>query len=163
MEQATLEIDNKQKALDKMLVEMNEKHTPTEDVIHNWLCDQEDEEMFKGILKKGRSIKGAVKYCATQAQKQKTGNVAMIDNETVYAWIRDYFVSNKTKKEKVDARVETSNDAESTKIKENEQENHKKEQKKKEEPVSRKRKTDPRDKKQKSEDKELQLSLFDSL
>lgn len=163
MEQATLELDTKQKAIGKMLVEMNKKHTSTEDVIHNWLCDQEDEDLFKGILKDGRTIKGAVKYCASQAQKQKTGNVAMIDNETVYGWICDYFVSNKTKKEKADARVETSNDAESPKIKENEHKNHKKEQKKKEEPISRKRKTDPRDKKQKSEDKELQLSLFDIL
>lgn len=138
----------KQQGLDKMLKEMNEKHTPTEDVIHNWLCDQEDEELFKGILKEGKTISGAVKYCAAQAQKQKTGNVAMIDDATVFSWIRKYFVSEKVKEEKVNARVEVSQETKTEEVAV---------------PATRKRKVDPRDKKQKSADKELQLSLFDSL
>lgn len=148
MSQVKLDIDIKQKALDKMLEEMNEKHTPTEDIIHNWICDQEDEELFKGILKEGKTINGAVKYCAAQAQKQKTGNMAMIDDATVFSWIRKYFVSGKVKEEKVDARVEVSTEPKEDKITATN---------------SRKRRPDPRDKKQKSKDEELQLSLFDSL
>lgn len=33
----------KMKAMEKMLIEMNEKHSGAEDAIHNWLCDQEED------------------------------------------------------------------------------------------------------------------------
>ncbi|ESU91049.1 PcfK-like domain protein [Streptococcus pyogenes GA03455] len=61
----------KEKALSKMLDEMNKKHSAAEDAIHNWLSDQDDEELFKGILDDKKSIKDAMKYCINQAQKQK--------------------------------------------------------------------------------------------
>ena len=100
----------KEKALEKMLNEMNEKHSGAEDAIHNWLCDQEDELLFEGILKVDRSIKGAVKYCTSQASKQKVGNVAMIDNETVFGWVKKYFITKKAPKssEKATAEVVSS-------------------------------------------------------
>lgn len=90
--------ETKQKALKKMLIEMNEKHSSAEDVIHNWLCDQEDEKLLEGVLKKGRSIKGAMEHCVSQAYKQKSGNAAMVDEQTVFAWVNDYFVSDKVPK-----------------------------------------------------------------
>lgn len=43
----------KEKALAKMLEEMNKEHSPSEDHVHNWLCEQEDDELFQGILKDG--------------------------------------------------------------------------------------------------------------
>lgn len=100
----------KMKAMEKMLIEMNEKHSGAEDAIHNWLCDQEDELLFEGILKVDRSIKGAIKYCTSQASKQKNGNVAMIDNETVFGWVKKYFITKKVAKssEKVTAEVISS-------------------------------------------------------
>ncbi|KRN62736.1 Cas9 inhibitor AcrIIA9 family protein [Carnobacterium maltaromaticum] len=100
----------KMKAAEKMLIEMNEKHSGAEDAIHNWLCDQEDELLFEGILKVDRSIKGAVKYCTNQASKQKVGSVAMIDNETVFSWVKKYFVTKKAPKssEKITAEVVSS-------------------------------------------------------
>nr|WP_315527224.1 Cas9 inhibitor AcrIIA9 family protein [Carnobacterium maltaromaticum] len=100
----------KMKAMEKMLIEMNEKHSGAEDAIHNWLCDQEDELLFEGILKVDRSIKGAIKYCTSQASKQKNGNVAMIDNETVFGWVKKYFITKKVTKssEKVTAEVISS-------------------------------------------------------
>lgn len=85
----------KVKALDKMLEEMNGEHTGAEDAIHNWLCDQNDEKLFEGILKKERSIKGALKYCISEASKQKSGNAAMVDDQTVFSWVREYFISDK--------------------------------------------------------------------
>ena len=45
--------DIKQQALDKMLKEMNQEHSPSEDRIHNWICEQDDDELFQGILKDG--------------------------------------------------------------------------------------------------------------
>lgn len=85
----------KQKALEKMLNEMNKKHSGAEDVIHNWLCDQNDENLFEGILKKDRSVKGAMQYCVSQASKQQSGNAAMVDAQTVFSWVNTYFVSDK--------------------------------------------------------------------
>lgn len=98
----------KQQALDKMLKEMNEKHTSAEDAIHNWLCDQDDDELMQGILKEDRTIKGAVKYCASKAHKMKDGNVAMVDDQTVFKWVREYFTKKTVKKQKVNATVATS-------------------------------------------------------
>ena len=39
--------ENKELALSKMLEEMNEKHSASEDKIHNWLCDQDDNVLTK--------------------------------------------------------------------------------------------------------------------
>lgn len=81
----------KSQALEKMLQEMTKDHTAVEDVIHNWLCDQEDEALFAGVLKVGRTIKGAVKHMANLARKQVTGNMAVVDDATAFGWVRDYF------------------------------------------------------------------------
>lgn len=81
----------KSQALVKMLDEMNKEHTPVEDYIHNWLCTQEDEELFASILKDGKSINGAVKYMANKARKGVSGNMAAVDDATGFSWVRDYF------------------------------------------------------------------------
>ena len=85
--------DIRKTALAKMLKEMQEQHSGAEDAIHNWLCDHDDETLLQGILKEGCTIKGAMQYCVSQAEKQKTGNAAMIDDQTVFSWVRKYFVS----------------------------------------------------------------------
>lgn len=51
------EINWKNKALEKMLEEMKQEHSDTEDCIHTWLCQQQDEKLFQGILKEDRTIK----------------------------------------------------------------------------------------------------------
>lgn len=90
-----------------MLEEMNKKHSPGEDAIHNWLCDQDDVKLLEGILKDGKSIKGALEYCAGKAKEHKTGNFAMVDDKTVFGWVKKYFTSSKTDKvDKVVAKVE---------------------------------------------------------
>ena len=81
----------KSQALAKMLDEMSKVHTVAEEFIHNWLCDQEDEELFAGILKDGKSINGAMKYMADQARKGVSGNMAVADDATGFGWVRDYF------------------------------------------------------------------------
>lgn len=78
--------------------EMAKEHTPTEDLIHNWLCDnQQDDELIAGILAHlDRDIKGAVAYCSSKAADlaYKHGNLAMVDDATVFSWIREYFVKD---------------------------------------------------------------------
>lgn len=109
----------KEKALEKMLDEMNKKHSGAEDAIHNWLCDQNDDKLFQGILKAGRTIKGAVQYCASQASKRKSNNVAMVDDDTVFRWVYTYFTDEKAPKNlnMVKATVTTSTSAKTTKRK----------------------------------------------
>ncbi|EAA0242914.1 hypothetical protein A6C07_14475 [Listeria monocytogenes] len=85
----------KQNAIQKMLKEMEEEHTGTDDIVHNWICEQDDITLFEGVMKKGRTIKDAIQYCATKASSQKTDNVAMIDDQTVFSWIREYFLLEK--------------------------------------------------------------------
>lgn len=82
----------KEKALSKMLEEMNNEHTPVEDAIHNWLCNQDDEKILLGILRKDRSIKGAVMYMASLAKQSIVGNMAVVDDATGLGWVRDYFI-----------------------------------------------------------------------
>ena len=113
----------KDKAYEKMLKEMNEEHTPTEDVIHNWLCMQEDEKLFEGILKEDRTIKGAVEFCASNASKVKVGNCAVITDGTVFDWVCQYFTNEKVDQVEVNAIVKTSSKVEKPKKEKKKKEN----------------------------------------
>lgn len=87
--------ENKELALSKMLEEMNEGHSKAIDKIHNFLCEQEDDALFEGILKEDRSIKGSLMYAASLARNQRYGNCAVIDETQVYGWVVEYFKSDK--------------------------------------------------------------------
>ena len=130
----------KSQALQKMLEEMRKDHTPVEDTIHNWLCGQDDDELFSGILKDGRTITGAVKHMANLARKQVAGNVAVIDDATVFGWVRDYFTADEIEEPK-DLNFEVKTAAEKPAV------------------IS---KTEPKKKKPQVEE-DGQLSLFDNL
>lgn len=84
----------KEKALAKLLEELNKPHDLALDRIHNWICGQEDEELFQGILKERYSLTCALKYAKEKARKFAENGVACIDDETVFGWIREYFISN---------------------------------------------------------------------
>ena len=79
--------------------EMAEAHTPTEDAIHNWIVDhQEDDELIAGILKHlDRTIKDAMAYCIRKASKSeyRDGQCAMVDDATVFSWVKEYFTAEK--------------------------------------------------------------------
>ncbi|EGO9444348.1 MULTISPECIES: PcfK-like family protein [Enterococcus] len=103
------EIDWKNKALEKMLEEMKEKHSDTEDCIHSWLCQQQEDELFQGVLKKDRTIKGAVAYCLSQAKKQAgKSQSAMVSDEVVFSWIREYFLLEKVEVTPIQGTVNTN-------------------------------------------------------
>lgn len=135
----------KSQALQKMLEEMSKDHTPVEDTIHNWLCGQDDDELFSGILKDGRTIKGAVKHIANLARKQVAGNMTVVDDATVFGWVRDYFTADEVEEPKdLNFEVKTA------------------EEKPAEEKPAVISKPKPKKKKQKAEE-DGQLSLFDNL
>lgn len=112
----------KDKAIAKLLEEMSKEHSSTEDVIHNYLCEQEDEKLFLGILKEDRTIKGSIEYCSGKAKKiAKSSRSIMIDNDTVYKWVREYFIKDKINQSNVKADVSVTD----TKSKENKKDNNK--------------------------------------
>ena len=102
----------KQKAIAKMNNEMSQKHSPAVDVIHNFLCDQNDDELFENICKDGKSIADAYAYCVNKASEQRDGNCAMISDSVVFGWVVDYFNSELTAvKSKSAVNVSTSNES----------------------------------------------------
>lgn len=102
----------KQKAIAKMNNEMSHKHSPAVDAIHNFLCDQNDDELFENICKDGKSIADAYAYCVNKASKQRDGKCAMISDCVVFGWVVDYFNSElKAVKSKAAANVRTSNES----------------------------------------------------
>jgi gp22 len=84
----------KEKALAKLLEELNQPHDAALDRVHNWICDQEDNELFEGILKERYSLKCALSFAKEKARKFAENGVACIDDATVFRWIREYFISN---------------------------------------------------------------------
>ena len=102
----------KQKAIAKMNKEMSKKHSPAVDAIHNFLCDQNDDELFENICKDGKSIADAYAYCINKASEQRDGNCAMISDSVVYGWVVDYLNSElKAVKPKAGANVSTDNES----------------------------------------------------
>ena len=83
----------KQRALDKMNEEMNQKHLRSIDFIHNWLCEQEDDELFEKICQEGKTIADAYRYCHNKSSEYRDGDCAMVSNEIVFGWVVDYFKS----------------------------------------------------------------------
>ena len=91
--------------------EMAEAHTPTEDAIHNWIVDhQEDDELISGILTHlDRTIKNAMRYCIRKASKSdyRNGQGAMVDDATVFSWVKEYFTAEKVETKSVVGKMTT--------------------------------------------------------
>ena len=91
--------------------EMAEAHTPTEDAIHNWIVDhQEDDELISGILTHlDRTIKNAMRYCIRKASKSdyKNGQGAMVDDDTVFSWVKECFTAEEVEIGSVFGRMAT--------------------------------------------------------
>lgn len=83
----------KKRALEKMNEEMNQKHSRSIDPIHNWLCEQEDDELFEKICQEGKTIADAYRYCHNKSFEYRDGDCAMVSNEIVFGWVVEYFKS----------------------------------------------------------------------
>lgn len=87
----------KQKALDKMNEELSKPHSSTEDYIHNWLCDQEDDELFECILKEGKTINDSLSYLTRKAKEGSSGSrAAVMSDAEGFRIIVDYFKGKET-------------------------------------------------------------------
>lgn len=105
-----------EQAFEKMLKELETEHDNTVEYIHNWLCKQNDESLFQGILKEDRTIKGAVTYCMGKAKEQaQNHSSAMVADEVVFSWVKEYFLLEKLPETKVVGKVTTTAKKKSTK------------------------------------------------
>lgn len=88
-------------AIAKMLEEMKQYEDCQYDAIHNWLCEQQhDNELMTSILKDGKSIRGSMLYCEKKAREvaAKGASSVMVDDNTVFSWVRDYFLMEEAQK-----------------------------------------------------------------
>ncbi|HAP4752695.1 TPA: hypothetical protein IUX23_002545 [Enterococcus faecalis] len=98
-----------EQALEKMLKELETEYDDTVEYIHNWLCKQNDESLFQGILKEDRTIKGAVTYCMGKAKEQAENQTsAMVPDEVAFNWIKEYFMLDKLPEIKAIGKVMTT-------------------------------------------------------
>lgn len=88
--------------LSKFDDEMSKPHTDTEDRIHNWLIDnQNDQELMDGLkkdLEPKRTINGAMQYAIYKASQMFTGprqraTGTMVDDSVAYTWFKEYFTT----------------------------------------------------------------------
>lgn len=86
----------KEQALEVMNKELSKKHGPGKDMVHNALCDLEDDELFEGIVKPGKSIADALQYVASKAKEFAESGVAWVDDDFVITYVIEYFKSSKT-------------------------------------------------------------------
>ena len=124
----------KDKALAKMNEEMSEGHSRSIDAIHNWLCDQEDDELFENICQEGKTISDAYRYCHNKSSEYRDGDCAMVSDDIVFGWIVEYFKSSlqEVKEAYLDS-AKVIDDKKHAKKKETPKNNVKTSQKKKEE------------------------------
>lgn len=83
----------KQKALTKLEKELLEEPNDMEKAIAEWLKNQSDLELFKGMIEEQKNIKNARQYAYNEAHKHEVGGCAIIKDETVYQWIADYYTT----------------------------------------------------------------------
>lgn len=83
----------KEQALEKILVEMDGEHSVAVEQIHNWLCTQDGEDLLNGIMAEDKTINHALAYCRGKAKESAKNGVAMIEDTTVYGWVKEYFTT----------------------------------------------------------------------
>ena len=99
---------NKETAIEKMTTELGKDPDSTQRLIFGWLKRQNDDLLFTGILKNDRTLKQSVTFAMGKAKAlANQGNVAIVDDETVFSWIYEYFTADKVDVPKVNGTVGT--------------------------------------------------------
>ena len=93
----------KQLALDKMNTELSKEHTAALDQIHNWLCEQDDQELFTGIAREDKTLDGSLRYVIGIASKSQINRCSVMTDDEVYGLVSFYF--------KNEIKVETTQNA----------------------------------------------------
>lgn len=96
----------KEQVLNKLLEEVNNSNNDAIDKIHNWISDQNDTELFTGILQKDKSIAEALSYCASKVKR--SGNYGIATDEAVFSWVKEYFTLSSTNVSKENVIVKTN-------------------------------------------------------
>ena len=65
---------------------------------------------MQNILKEGKTIKSALDYAKTKARSEAVNGVAVIDDETVFGWVVEYYESNQVEVVVKTAPVENESD-----------------------------------------------------
>lgn len=81
-----------QKAIEKIDKEMEQGNGNLK-AVANYIIDKllGSEENAEKILDEKKSLKGCFSEITSKAKKQAENNCAMIDDQTVFAWVREYF------------------------------------------------------------------------
>lgn len=86
----------KEQALEKMLEELNQPHHQAIDTLHNLLCVCDDDEVYQGILKEGKSVEGAYEAMHDYAQKNQEGGSYGMDDKLALQIVKDYLAGTST-------------------------------------------------------------------
>lgn len=73
------------------------------------------EEAAEQVLRGGKNLQGCLSHIQGEARKKQTGNVAVIDDVTVYRWAREYFALEETEQKPYLELVKTQTPAEEPK------------------------------------------------
>ena len=68
-----------------------EKLTPQEEVVKQYLEQQIQKDEFLRIAYKPEKIKKCFEYIKSQARKKAVGGCAMVEDSLVFNWARDYY------------------------------------------------------------------------
>ncbi|AGF87670.1 hypothetical protein PCO18_07110 [Streptococcus suis] len=86
----------KEKALAKMLDEMNKEHSPSEDHVHNWLCEQEDDDGYSYCPYCGYANElGEEDYEETYENETECGSCQEIYLESIEIIVTRYTVTQR--------------------------------------------------------------------
>lgn len=83
IQQAIEKIDKEAEKLNNTNARLTASH-----IIDTYLTTDENAEK---VLKDKKSLENCFENIRSKARQQAVGNMAMIDDETVYGWVRDYY------------------------------------------------------------------------
>lgn len=105
---AEKEPTNRDTAINKLKVEIGKEPDTNQRMIFGWLLKQTDDLLFNGILKSDRTMKNAIQFAVGKAKEQaKNAQMAIVDDETVYSWIYEYFTAEKVTMPSVTGKMTT--------------------------------------------------------
>lgn len=89
-------MNTKELALAKMLEETSKPHAKIIDTLHNLLCVCDDEEVYTGLLKEGKTLNGAYLVMLEYARKNQQAGSYGMDDTLALQLVKDYLNETKT-------------------------------------------------------------------
>ena len=90
-----------EEANNKLLKEMESNSNPSIDNIHVYLNQNMDGHLASKVLSEEKTIQEAFKYVFSKAKEQTKGSAsAMVPKETVYEWVKEFYLNDDIKVKK---------------------------------------------------------------